>query len=197
MAEAARDTLKELHDFLAWENGQPDRWERLGGAARMMTGGTAAHAVIAVNVGSALRNALRGRPCRVYSSDMKVVTGHDDVLYPDVSVSCGPFDPRATWCPDPVLVVEVLSPFTAADDYGRKRLSYQSIPSLQHYLVVAQDRPQVELFTRQQDGAWLAQAAEGLEAVVRLAALEIDLRLADLFEDVAAEGRGTGEITGR
>lgn len=190
MADPAHDLHKVLDDFLAWEATQPDRWELLDGEARMMTGGTEAHAVIPANIIAALKAGLKGRPCRVYSSDMKIITAYDDALYPDASVSCGPPDPRATHRYDPILVVEVLSPSTAADDYGRKRRSYQSIPSLRHVLIVSQDRALVELYSRR-DKEWLLRMAEGLDATIHLEELEVELALADIFDGVLAESPGT------
>lgn len=186
MANPARDLDTALHDFLDWEANQPERWEFINGEPRMMTGGTEAHAVIPANLIAALKNGLKGQPCRVYSSDMKIVTAQGDALYPDASVSCGPPDPRTTQRYDPILVVEVLSPSTAADDYGRKRRSYQSIPSLRYYMIVAQDRAMVELYTRHEMG-WLIHTAEGLEAMIRLDALAVDLALVDLFEGIPTE----------
>ena len=186
MADLARAFDGALHDFLDWEAAQPERWELLNGESRMMTGGTGAHSLIKINLTSMFRRALKGSGCRPYDSDMKVVTPDRNVFYPDLSVSCGPPLLTETALYDPNLVVEVLSPSSAADDYGRKRRSYQSIPSLRHYMIVAQDCAQVELYTRYGKD-WLLQMAEGLEATIRLEALEIDLALAEIFDGILAE----------
>lgn len=189
MAAPARDLDKALHDFLAWEATQPERWELLDGEPRMMTGGTGAHSLIKVNLVVAFSRTLKGSGCRPYDSDMKVVTPDRNVLYPDLSVSCGPTRLSETELVDPILVVEVLLPSTAADDYGRKRRSYQSIPSLRHILIVSQDRALVELYTRH-DREWLLRMAEGLGAMIHLEGLEVDLALADIFDGVLADSPG-------
>jgi Uma2 family endonuclease len=119
MANAAPDPHKALGDFLTWEADQPERWEFLAGQARMMTGGSEAHTLIRGNLVAALKRPLKGTRCRVYPADMKIVTPQGDALYPDVSVSCGPPEPQALYRHDPIVVVEVLSPSSEADDYGR------------------------------------------------------------------------------
>lgn len=95
-----------LEEFLAWEREQPERYEYAGGV--MMTGGSAAHVTIALNLAIALRHALRGTGCRPFGSDMKVIANRT-VRYPDISATCRPVDDRDYEISDPVLVIEVLS----------------------------------------------------------------------------------------
>ncbi|MBV8508495.1 MAG: Uma2 family endonuclease [Alphaproteobacteria bacterium] len=82
-----------LDEFLAWEREQPERYEYAGGVVTMMTGGSAAHVTIALNLAVALRHALRGTGCRPFGSDMKVIA-NDTARYPDVSVTCRPLGDR-------------------------------------------------------------------------------------------------------
>ncbi len=97
-----------LEEFLAWEREQPERYEYAGGVITMMTGGSAAHVTIALNLAITLRHALRGTGCRPFGSDMKVIANRT-VRYPDISVTCRPVDDRDYEISDPVLVIEVLS----------------------------------------------------------------------------------------
>ena len=60
---------------------------------------------------------------------------------PDAFVVCGPrAPPDALEIDNPVIVVEVLSPSTAAIDHGRKLSGYFSLPSVEHYLILDPDR---------------------------------------------------------
>ena len=107
----------------------------------------------------ALREALRGTPCRVFIADMKLqVASGNASFYPDVFVSCDPRD-RAADAElvqrHPQLVVEVLSDSTAAFDRGQKFEAYRGLDSLTAYLLIEQDRPHADLFLRNADGLWV------------------------------------------
>jgi Uma2 family endonuclease len=103
------EKLMSLDEFLAWEREQPERYEYAGGVVTMMTGGSAAHVTIALNLVIALRHALRGTGCRPFASDMKVIA-NDTARYPDISVTCHPVGDRDDNISHPVLVIEVISP---------------------------------------------------------------------------------------
>src|SRR4029077_20473496 len=83
------EQMTSLDEFVAWERDQPERYEYAGGVITMMTGGSAAHVTIAMNLAFALRHALRGTGCRPFGSDMKGIANHT-VRYPDISVICRP-----------------------------------------------------------------------------------------------------------
>jgi len=174
--------------YQAWEAEQPERHEFLRGDVYAMTGARATHNIISGNVFSALKNALRGTPCRVFVADMKVRAAQADAsFYPDVFVSCDPRDRS----PDhelvqhhPILVVEVLSDTTAAFDRGEKFEAYRSIESLQAYLLVEQHRPRADLFLRNADGLWVLHSV-GEGGALNIVPLNVQLTLADVYEGVA------------
>ena len=186
MTEVRKEDLS-LEGFLDWENRQPERFERVGGVVRMMAGGTLGHDGIGAKMIVELGSRLRGGRCRVHGSNLKVVSPRGDVMYPDAFVRCGPGDPRATHVGDPVVVVEVLSPSTAVHDLTRKRLAYQSIPSLKVVLWVHPDRMRVDLMRRRETGWVDEDPAEGLQAVVALPELGIELPLSEIYEGVPLE----------
>lgn len=184
-------------EYFVWERQAPGRWEfrpdgppdALGqrlGQIRAMSGGTPDHSAIASNMITALTNALRAKGnqlCRVFNSGLKVHCADGLNTFPDVSVVCGTlsfYGRRRDVVTTPLLLVEVLSPSTAADDRGDKWTSYQTIPALQHYLLVSADRPCVELYTRENAG-WHFEAWEGLKAPVSLSALGVTVALADVY----------------
>ncbi len=169
-----------LVEFLAWEREQPVRYEYAGGVATMMTGGSLAHATITMNVTAALRHALRGTGCRPFASDAKVIA-NETVRYPDVSVTCRPVDDRDDTVPEPVLVVEVISPSTEREDRGRKKFDYFAIPSLQHYAIVEQEARRIDLYTKSAE-TWTNEVVEG-SALLRLTALGVEIALDAIYED--------------
>src|SRR5882724_6067690 len=132
------EKLMSIDEFLAWEREQPERYEFANGVVTMMTGGSAAHVTIAMNLAFALRDALRGSGCRPFGSDMKVIA-NGTVLYPDVSVVCRPIDDKDDRITEPVVIIEVLlSPTTERVDRGRKKFDYFATPSIQQYAIVEQ-----------------------------------------------------------
>ncbi len=183
---SARTADLSLPGFLAWEERQELRYERVGGVVRAMAGGTRAHNKIAINLVLALREPVRRRGCELFGSDVKVVTPRGDVTYPDLTVRCGPGNDRLTTVEDPLVVVEVLSEGTAQHDLVVKRLAYKTIPSLRLILYVAQDRPRIDLVRRGPDGRWDdGEPAVGLDAVLELPELVCAIPLSAIYEGVS------------
>ncbi len=184
----------DLTAFLAWEAQQPGRHEFVGGEVHAMSGATATHNTIAGNLSMALRQGMRGTPCRTHMEGVKVqIEAADGVLYPDVFVTCDPVDlspERETHKSAPKLVIEVLSPSTAAYDRGRKFELYQQLPSLQEYVLVEADRPHVDLFRRNAEGLWVLHPA-GPGASVTLSSLGLTLSMDQVYEDVDFDATGT------
>ncbi|MBA2492882.1 MAG: Uma2 family endonuclease [Gammaproteobacteria bacterium] len=142
-----------LEDFLTWENSQQERYEFVDGIVRMMVGGTIAHNTITLNLASALRSGLRGSNCRVFMSDVKLVSSQTgEAAYPDVVVTCQLINPKDNRVTEPTLIAEVLSRSTADYDRGAKFEMYKAIPSVRYCLLIAQDRRQVDLYRRTATG---------------------------------------------
>jgi Uma2 family endonuclease len=182
-----------LEGFLAWEEAQELRFERVGGVVRAMAGGTRGHDKIAGNVRFALRESARRRGCEAFGSAVKVVSPRGDVMYPDVTVRCGPRNDRLTTVDDPLLVVEVLSESTWRHDLILERLAYKSIPSLKVILYVAQDQARVDVVRRGPGGRWDDdEPAVGLDSVLALPELGVELPLAELYADTDVADRGGG-----
>lgn len=181
MAERALPIFRSTDEFLAWEERQAERYELVGGVLRLMSGDTANHDLVAMNVARCLGNALAGGPCFVHGSNLKVRSPERAVMYPDVFVRCGANRGDAQVVDDPVLVVEVLSPSTQRGDLTLKRWAYQAIPTLQAILFVAADAAAIELSEREPDGSWRSRHYRGLEATVPLTALGVELPAAEIY----------------
>ena len=183
-----------LAEFLAWEDAQSLRHERVGGTVWAMTGGTLAHNRIALNLFSALRARLAGSSCEAFAFDVRVVTPRRDVMYPDVVVACGERRDTDREVSDPLVVIEVLSDSTGARDHGFRRWAYRTIPTLKHYVLIAQDRAEAEVATA--DGeVWRSVVLRDAAATLRLDALGLDIPLAEVFAgvDLTGEEREAGQ----
>lgn len=152
-----------------------------------MAGGTAAHADLSMQVGAVLATKLRGRPCRPYTSDLKVIIEATSLAtYPDISVICGPiesapYDPHNAT--NPTVLVEVLSPSTEAYDRGEKFSHYRRLPTLQDYVLVSTQRAQIEVFHRAAEGQWVLSVAGPGERVT-VGSLGLDLVVDEIYEGV-------------
>jgi Uma2 family endonuclease len=153
-----------------------------------MAGAHEAHILIATNTVRELSQQVRRRPCKVYSSEMRVcVTPEGLYTYPDVAVVCGKPDflvSSVDTLLNPTVIIEVLSESTEAYDRGRKFELYSSLESLAEYLLISSQRVRAELFTRQPEGRWLLTATSNLEDSLHLQSIDCHLLLADLYEKV-------------
>ena len=138
-------------DYLDREREAEQRHEFLDGEVVAMAGGSRAHNLLATRVARLLGNHLEGSSCRVYQSDMKVrIERANRFYYPDVMVCCDPLRPDADdyYETAPKLLVEVLSPKTAANDDGEKRVNYQALESLVEYLLLDPETGTAVLYRR-------------------------------------------------
>jgi len=154
-----------FREYLELEEASNTKHEYWAGEIYAMAGGSPQHAALSMSLGAALLGQLRGGPCRVYSSDLRVrVLATGLATYPDVTVVCGPLhaDPDSdTTVTNPTLVVEVLSPSTASYDQGEKLEHYQQIDSLQACLFVSPDDRTMTLIARAEEGWHSATFAAG------------------------------------
>lgn len=184
MVEPARTAAFTLDGFLDWERQQLHKHERVNGVVWMMAGGTDNHDRICNNLRTQLGVALGGKRCRTHGPDLKVVSPAGDVMYPDAYVSCGERGGTGDFRKDPVIVLEVLSDSTMERDMGRKRRSYQTIPSLRVLVYLSQKEVAAYVARRDDTGRWLPDdTIEGLSAAIGLPEIEVDLHMAHLYVD--------------
>jgi Uma2 family endonuclease len=174
-----------LAEFLAWEERQEQRYEFDGSEPVAMAGGTATHADIQANITTALRSRLRGKPCKFYGSDLKILVGGSSSRYPDGMVVCSPVAPTATAVRDPVVIFEVLSPSTAAKDRIVKAREYQATPSVQRYVMIEQERIGATVLVRAQDG-WSALILKD-DDTLEMPEIGLAIPLAEFYEGLTFE----------
>jgi len=181
-----------LEEYLALERESDARLEYWEGEVFMMSGGTLGHERILGNTYDSLRAEVRGTGCEVFGSNMQIKTPTaPPYRYADGSVVCGKVEVERFNGTDvllnPIMVYEVLSPSTEAYDRGDKFTHYKSITSLREYLLIAQHRPHVTHYVKQEDGSWSYTEINELEASVHLPLLGVTLKLSDIYRDVEFE----------
>lgn len=178
-------------EYLAMEEHAVDRHEFHDGEILMMSGGSYNHSRVASNLIGMLYARLRGSPCEVLESNMRLkLAPSRRYVYPDAMIVCnGPqFDPddrKKTTIENPRVVFEVLSDSTSGYDRGEKFYAYAQVESIETYVLLDQDAARVEIRTRQPQGDWRLLLTEGLEASIRLPGFAFELPLRDLYERVA------------
>ncbi|HZO87933.1 MAG TPA: Uma2 family endonuclease [Chthonomonadaceae bacterium] len=159
MVTQAKKTRYTPEEYLELERSSEFKSEYLDGQIYAMSGGGPEHSTITVNGTAVIALQLKGKPCWVFSSDMKVRTSSTGLYaHPDVSVVCATMrfpDERRDVLLNPMAIVEVLSPSTEAFDRGKKFANYRKIDSLTDYLLISQDELRIEHYTRQSDNQWL------------------------------------------
>ncbi|MBW3623020.1 MAG: Uma2 family endonuclease [Armatimonadetes bacterium] len=176
-------------EYLALEREADHKSEYYFGMIYAMAGSSSEHSAITANLTIAVGSSLRGTPCRPFSNDLKVRTTPDGLYtYPDLTLVCGEpryHDERRDVLVNPTVLFEVLSPSTEAYDRGKKFQQYREIESLQGYVLVSQDAPVIEVYTRQQGNDWRYTSVQGREGIVRIDPLNGEVPLADVYEGVA------------
>jgi Uma2 family endonuclease len=180
MAEPARK-LWMLDEFLAFDDGTDTRYELIGGEMVAMAPPSGIHGALAARLGATISGKLE-RPCEVVMEAGILLPGAIDTYYQaDLAISCAGLT-RDPSVPEPRVIIEILSPSTAATDYLRKLPDYRSIPSVEDILLVSSIEPRIEHWRREPDG-WKVQDFRG-DGVVRLQAFDVTIGLADLYQDL-------------
>ena len=181
--QAVRLTPQE---YLAFERKAMTKHEYVDGKLREMTGASRPHVLIAGNVHGLFWNAVRGRAFEAYEADMRVRVPDGPYYYPDVTVASSPpelEDEIADTLLNPLVIVEVLSPSTEEHDRGEKLDNFRLIPSLVHYVIIAQDRVWVD-HRRRSGRGWPLRVYTSLADRVPLPEIGCELPLAEVYERV-------------
>lgn len=174
-----------VEDYLEGELHSPERHEYIGGVVYAMAGASDDHNIISLNLATALRTHLRGKPCQVYMADVKLrlqISEEDVYYYPDGMVACDPRDTHRYFKQFPKVLIEVLSPETERTDRREKFLSYTQIETLEEYVLISQDRMEVSVFRRA--NKWQPEILQQPEAMLKLNSLAFTLPLNLVYEGV-------------
>ncbi len=177
-------------EYLAYDWDADSRNEYLDGRIIEITAASPRHSLILANLTGSLVSQLRSKECRVYCPGLRVAAARlrrqANYFSPDLVVQCGELetdeDRQGLRMLNPTLIVEVLSPSTADYDRGTKWEHYRHIASLQDYLLVAQDEPRIERFTRHGERFWLFSELTELEDILQFDSVGCTLALRDVYE---------------
>ncbi|WP_333660745.1 Uma2 family endonuclease [Acinetobacter sp.] len=180
MSNRAYQSLISEQEYLEGELHSDIKHEYIDGVIYAMSGASAAHNRITVNILREFGNHLKGKPCQPYSADMKVKIG-SKYFYPDVLVDCTDLADDQYFTDNPTIIVEVLSKSTKQIDKTVKFNTYIQIPSLQEYLLVEQDTAEVEVLRRRTN--WKAEHYF-LGDVIKLDSIDLTIKVADIYDRV-------------
>ena len=173
--------------YLTQERASSGKSEFVNGRIYAMAGASRPHNLIVGNTFAEIRAQLRGRGCEAYVNDMRVKVARTDLYtYPDIAALCGEpqfEDEHVDTLLNPSVIIEVLSPSTESYDRGAKFAHYRRMDSLQEYVLVSQDTPQVEHYRRTGD-SWVLTELSDLDAELSLASLDCNLALRDMYDGV-------------
>lgn len=180
-----------IAEYLQMERESGIKYEYHRGKIFALSGGSLNHGLLCGNIYSELRSKLKeGKPdCKAVTSEIKLnVKQKNSFVYPDAMVICGAIEKSAddkNAITNPVLIVEVLSKSTANYDRGDKFYLYRQIPSLQEYLLIEQDKYQVDIYFKQANtDLWKIRRIEGKDALVQLQSLNLEIKMSDLYYDI-------------
>ncbi len=190
-------------DYLKLERSAEFRHEYLDGEIFEMAGESLSHSRICVNLAGSARNALKGKSCEPLSPNMKVRTSTASLFaYPDLTIVCGEplfHDTKQDVLINPRVIFEVLSPSTEIYDRTTKFQKYRmGNETLTDYVLVSQDKPFVEHFSKQPDGKWLYRSYAEISDILQVESIECALNLKEIYERVEfgleAEEKSVGKV---
>jgi Uma2 family endonuclease len=175
-------------EYLELERKAEYKSEYFSGEIFAMSGASERHNLIVMNVAAALHNQFRGRPCKVYASDMRVKVSQTGLYtYPDVVAVCEEAqleDDQLDTLLNPTVLIEVLSKSTEAYDRGDKAGHYRKLSSLAEYVLISQDKHHIEHYARQPNNHWLLSEASDLKETLVLPSLSASLVLSDVYDRI-------------
>ena len=186
--------LLTFTDYLSREEQSARKHEFVDGEMFAMSGSTRSHNEIASNLHLLTGIAAKQtRGCKVFGPSMKLyVEKRNSAYYPDLTVACDPDDKDRLFLMRPCFIVEVLSPSTAHIDRREKRSAYETLPSLQEYLIVEQDRMRAYLYFRRA-GVWLVKILTQPDDIVSCSCLNLQMTLQEIYDGVVLPPFGVEE----
>jgi Uma2 family endonuclease len=176
-----------IQEYLEMENKVLEKHEYYKGEIFAMSGASARHNIISVNIISALKISLKGKKCRPYGSDMRVNIPENSLFtYPDISIFCGEvitLREDENTAIQPTVIIEILSPSTRNYDRGEKFMLYRAIPSLKEYILVDSESIHVEHFAINKEGLWQLKEHNTSQEKIFIETLDLRLPLKEIYED--------------
>lgn len=182
-----------IEEYLEIEAQNDVKYEFHDGDIYAMAGGTIAHSMISGNAYSEIKENLRSKnsSCKTLNSDAKIfIKKLNSFVYPDASVVCDKIEEseKGHGICNPTLIVEVLSKSTEGYDRGAKFSNYRKIPTLQEYVLIEQEKAEVEVFYRPLNtDLWKISTYTGLGAIVLLESIDLEVPMSRIYLDVSED----------
>jgi Uma2 family endonuclease len=188
----ALNRFYSIEEFLDYVEPKNAKYELLLGELMMMAGSTIGHALIRNNVSTSLKSNFDKKGCITLQESVYLKVIHEDLtlFLPDVMVTWDTknLDLKSRFVVNPTIIVEILSESTERYDRGEKWAHYRKIPSLKYYILVSQSQPKVEVYGRPHaQSLFYLQDFEGLDAIVDLKILDIQIPMRNIYEGIAFE----------
>jgi Uma2 family endonuclease len=183
-----RGSVLTPEQYLEIERKAEYKSEYIDGAMFAMANASRDHARIVTNSVVQLWQQLRGGPCEVVATDLRLhIKAVRVYTYPDIMVICGArglAGEEEDTAPNPRFIAEVLSDSTKNYDQGEKFRFYRTIPGFCDYLLIAQDSIRAQRYQRRSDGAWILREFASEDDKIQLDSIECRLDLGALYERV-------------
>lgn len=190
MAQSSKIPDLTVEEYLFQEERGNVRHEYVNGQIFAMSGATEAHNMICGNLYALLHNHLKGSGCRPFMNDMKVrVELANSFYYPDIMVTCEPFEAKSIFKQAPVLIAEVLSPSTTHIDRREKFVAYRQLSHLRQYLIIHQFRYRIESYQKDAvDGQWeVSMFGKNDVLSLHVPPSRLDVPVAAIYEGIIQE----------
>lgn len=186
MTAQIKEKLYTLEEYFELERHSEIRHEFVNGKLIPMPGDSRRNNKISINCVVALKLALKGSKCEIYDQSVRLITEPKrKYRYPDVMVTCAE-EPDTHAVQLPFLIIEVLSPGTEGTDRNEKLKEYLNIQALQYYLLISQDMPSIEVYSRN-GTQWQYHFYSHLEEIMTFSDLNIQIALKDIYEGITFE----------
>jgi Uma2 family endonuclease len=193
MSEAAAKPMT-LDEFLHWDDGTETRYELVAGFPLAMAPPARGHRILAARLAAAIEARLRSRRPRAAEVEARIARpDRDDSVYiADLAVSCRPYRPGEQLAPDPILIIEILSPGTERHDRLTKVPAYRDIETVTEILLIDAESSLAEVL-RREGAQWVTELVRGRDSVLRLASVDLAVPMAELYDGIGGDGSGAGE----
>lgn len=189
--KAQKESKITVSEYLAIEQESDKRYEYHNGEIFALAGGSINHGLLCGNIYAEIRNGLKKKKsdCKPYMSDIKLhIEEQKTFVYPDTMVVCGDLETspeNENSILNPILVVEVLSKSTANYDRGDKFFLYKKIATLQEYVLIEQDKAQVDIFYKKTGSdLWKISRYEGLDTKIKFQSINLEIKMSELYFDI-------------
>lgn len=181
-------TLMTPAEYLSWERKEETKHEYASGTIVSMAGASPKHNLILSHIISATGSFLKGKPCNIYPSDLRIyVKSKESYFYPDASIICGELemsDDIKDTVKNPSVIFEILSPSTEDYDLGKKFFYYLQIESLKEYITIDSTKQHIRIGRKQPNDAWKFEEYTQTNQSLWINTIEFSIPLYDMYEGI-------------